>query len=314
MSAMLQSDKWKSAAEYAADLAQQLEKCPPPSDVEWSPEATSDHLPVYVKVEGESLRLLSWNMLNPARMHHQINEGNEGQHLNNHPMVNRTGDNPENRLVNQSRFLEYQINSQRNFCLIIFLQEVCPLMSYFLEKVFDKTHYVLPHATVKGNNFNVTMLPRDHVTFNYQHETGCSELFQAFATKKTAFLSEIQLKETNENILIVNAHLGFGTKKKFAEALLEESSCQNKRILVVGDFNASLRTPVAGECDNVTTIYSDKRFSFFSDQPSYNHLNLFMNTIDKNVPGLENGSISRMYDRFDHFMLVKPAIEDLTGN
>ena len=312
MTSMLQNDKWKSAQEYAADFAQELQDFPPPSDeVFWHKDNTSDHLPVKAVVQDEPVVLLSWNLCNSAKMRHQEAREDSGQRLYDHPAFAK--ENRESRLLSQKDYIEKQIVLHQRDCLIIFLQEVSPLMLLILEKCFEKTHQVLSFATnEKENNYNVTLLPRSHVTFNFVFDYGLSEKFQEFAKEKTTVLYLIKLNATNENLIIVNAHLDFGTNKKFAEALLEEAACQNGRILVAGDFNASLRTPVAGECDNVTAIYTDSnRFRFFSYRPTYNHLNLFKNTVDKNVPGLENGYIPRMYDHFDHFLVVNPPINDL---
>jgi len=308
MASIFQSAEWKSAREYASDFAEQLKKdLPPQSDaVVWDSSYTSDHLPVTAMLPNESIALLSWNLCNSVWMKYQEAREDSGQRLYDHPAFAK--ENRESRLLAQKDYIEKQIVQHQNNGLIIFLQEVSPLMSLILEKCFDRTHHVLRFVTnAKETNFNVTMLPRHNVTYNYVYGYGFSDKFKEFSKQKTAAIYVIKLNANNENIVIVNAHLDFGTNKQFAEALLAESDLRNIRIFVAGDFNASLRTPVAGECDNVTAIYSDyTRFNFFSRDPTYNHLNLFRNTVDKSVPGLEDGAVSRMYDRFDHFMVARP--------
>lgn len=310
---MFKSDNWKSANEYANDFGEQLKKITLPEDkVEWDPDATSDHAPVtaYGQANGTGFWLLSWNMLNTCWIGYQEERVDTGQRLYDHWMVKK--DNRETRLLHQYIFLKYTIFKAGNSCLTIFLQEVSPLMHEILKIAFGETFHIVSHFTNnKGNNLIVTMFPRRFFEFNYKHVSSSSALFSNFLDERTASVTHITHKASNEELIVVNVHLDFGTNKRFAEALLEESNAQNKCILVAGDFNASLRLPIAGECDNVTAVYGNSsRFRFFSDEPSFNHLNLFKNTVDKNVVGLENGRISRMYDRFGHFMLVYPSGND----
>ena len=185
MASIFQSAEWKSAREYASDFAEQLKKdLPPPSDaVVWDSSYTSDHLPVTAMLPNESIALLSWNLCNSVWMKYQEAREDSGQRLYDHPAFAK--ENRESRLLAQKDYIEKQIVQHQNNGLIIFLQEVSPLMSLILEKCFDRTHHVLRFATnAKETNFNVTMLPRHNVTYNYVYDYGFSDKFKEFVNNE----------------------------------------------------------------------------------------------------------------------------------
>ena len=258
---------------YAADFNDEVKRKPPPKDkIEWNDQKTSDHDPVFAACDKVGrvfdyedsevqLYLISWNLLNSVWMEWLAKGGEDGPHLDNHRMVDVK--NNESRLLQQLQRLGTMVKKSIEKCVIVFLQEVSPLMLFAIQKMFKDDFHLLYYATNDSlNNFNVTLFPHNHVTFFYQYNPIRSDALGQFEKKnRTVALYQIKFNETGETMIVANVHLDYGTNKQFADAILQESSAQQCRILVGGDFNAYLRTPSVGDGDHIIDVCTKTRDS-----------------------------------------------------
>lgn len=298
--------QWKTAAEYSKDFEQEIEKEKKSNDGKllWSEDHPSDHLPVIGYLEEFDKKIVSWNILHHDMMiKHQLND-HDGlqQGLKHHKMFQ-----PE-MFEKRASMIVREVIKFLHEGYIVCLQEVSSHMNDILDNeiwnMSNSAHTKIHHSTKQSRaDLNVMIYCDDDFVFRKT-----VQLSDTMNLKENGGYKNIDVLEhikTKKLFVIANVHVPFNHNTLLAREL-EQATLNSiyPKIYVVGDFNASLYSQQVGEIDQITFIYAHPCFSFWCNSPQKSCLNTFMNTIDKNVPGFENGSKERMHDRLDHIMMV----------
>jgi hypothetical protein len=278
-------DKFVSSEQYALEFDKVMKEKPFSVEEPWPSNATSDHALIKANI-GHGIVIVSWNLLNSVYMKWQEKVTDNGPRLYDHPMVQK--ENRESRLVKQFKILQQELENGSVLCLQevsesmleLLTQTNCEMRSYWTNSSKKSNFNVICH---KITGYGFLDAPRMEVNDPDNHLEGSTNV--------------IILRTQFYNISILNVHVDFGYNTLLRDAVLRYVNYTNSPLLVVGDFNASSRLPVMASIENITTIYNDSRFLFYMDKEhmDYTHLTTFKNA---------GGSLERMRERIDYFMLV----------